>query len=65
MSTPKREALDLIERLPEEVSWETMIEEMAFKARVLEGIADADAGRLVSHDEVKKELQEWLKSIGR
>jgi predicted transcriptional regulator len=54
MSTTKEEAMRLISRLPEEVTWEDIIYRLYVKRKIEEGIKAADEGRTVPHDEVKK-----------
>lgn len=47
----KREAQRLVEKLPESASWDDLMYEVYVRQAVERGIADADAGRVVSHDE--------------
>jgi predicted transcriptional regulator len=54
MSTTKEEAIQLISRLPEEVTWEDIIYRLYVKRKIEEGIKAAEEGRIVSHDEVKE-----------
>jgi predicted transcriptional regulator len=54
MSTTKEEAMRLISRLPEEVTWEDIIYRLYVKRKMDEGIKAADEGRTVPHDEVKE-----------
>lgn len=54
MSTTKEEAIQLISKLPEEVTWEDIMYRLYVKRKIEEGIKAADQARVVSHDEVKK-----------
>jgi predicted transcriptional regulator len=54
MSTTKEEALQLISRLPEEVTWEDIMYRLYVKRKIEEGIKAADEGRTISHDQVKE-----------
>ena len=54
MSTTKEEAMQLISRLPEEVTWEDIMYRLYVKRKIEEGIKAADEGRTISHDEVKE-----------
>jgi predicted transcriptional regulator len=54
MSTAKDEAIKLITRLPEEVSWDDIIYRIYVKRKIEEGVRAADEGRTVSHEEVKE-----------
>ena len=46
--------MQLISRLPEEVTWEDIMYRIYVKRKIEEGIKAAEAGRTVSHDEVKE-----------
>lgn len=52
----KREAQRLVERLPEQASWDDLMYEIYVRQAVDRGIADADAGRVISHDEAIRRL---------
>ena len=54
MSTTKEEAIQLISRLPEEVTWEDIMYRLYVKRKIEEGIKAAEEGRTISHDEVKE-----------
>jgi len=62
--TAKQAAIDLIERLPDEVSTETIVAELLFKQSVIQGLEELDRGQVVSHDEARERLAKWLKSSG-
>ena len=51
--TPKQLALKAIEDLPADATIEDAMERLYFLAKVYRGLAEADAGRFVSHEEVK------------
>ncbi len=53
MSTARDEAIKMIARLPEEVSWDEIMYKIYVKRKIEEGIKAADEGRTVSHEEVK------------
>lgn len=54
MSTTKEEAMQLISRLPEEVTWEDIMYRLYVKRKIEEGIKAGDEGRTISHDAVKE-----------
>jgi hypothetical protein len=54
MSTTKEEAMRLISKLPEEVTWEDIMYRIYVKRKIEEGIKAADEGRIISHDQVKE-----------
>jgi predicted transcriptional regulator len=60
----KRRALAIMEKLPDDISLEELIYQLAFIAHVEEGLRDSAEGRTVSHEEVKREVAEWRLSAG-
>jgi predicted transcriptional regulator len=52
MSTTKEEAMRLISKLPEEVTWDDIMYRLYVKRKIEEGIKAADEGRTISHDQV-------------
>lgn len=56
MSTPKEAAKQLINHLPEQASWDDIMYELYVKQKIEEGLKDAEEGRVISHEEVKREL---------
>ncbi len=47
----KPEARELVDRLPESADWDDLAYEIYVRQSVDAGLADADAGRTVEHDE--------------
>lgn len=58
MSTVKESAIDVVQRLPDECSWDDVMYRIYVRQKIEAGIADADAGRKTPHDEVFKEFEE-------
>lgn len=56
MVTPKQAAMHLIDQLPDTASWDDIMCKLYFKQKIEEGLADIEAGRTVSLEQVKKEL---------
>ena len=56
----KEIVIEAIRQLPEQVTFEEIAEEVAILAAIRRGEEDADAGRTIPHDEVKKRLQTWI-----
>lgn len=54
MSTAKDEAIKMIARLPEEVSWDEIMYKIYVMRKIEEGLKAAEEGRTVSHEEVKE-----------
>ncbi len=56
----KQTVLEAIRRLPEEVSFREISEEIEFLAAVREGELQADHGKVISLEQVEKNFQSWL-----
>ena len=61
----KKAALELIRRLPEDVTTADIMEMLYFKAQVDKGLRDVAEGRVMTHEELKKRMAKWRKSVGR
>lgn len=57
MSSVKDEARKLIEQLPNQTTWDDVMYEFYVKKKLSVALEDADEGRLVAHDAVRKSLQ--------
>jgi predicted transcriptional regulator len=56
----KEIVIEAIRQLPEQASFEEIVEEIAILAAIQKGERDADAGRMIPHDDVKKRLSSWI-----
>ncbi len=56
----KQASLRLIERLEDDVSFEDIIYELYFLQKVERGLRDVEEGRTISHEQVRKEFEQWL-----
>ncbi len=52
--------IEAIRKLPDDSSIEEIVEEVVVLAAIRRGEEEADAGRTISHDEVKKRIQKWI-----
>ncbi len=59
MSTAKDDLTRLIQQQPEDSSREEIIRELAFHAMVGRGLADADAKRSISNEEMGRRIRSW------
>jgi predicted transcriptional regulator len=53
--------MHVVEDLPEDATIEEAIERLLFLAKVERGLAQADAGETIAHEEVKERIQKWLR----
>lgn len=56
----KQQVLSAIQRLPDDIGFRDVEEEIALLAAVQEAEDDIRDGRLVSNQEMKSRIQEWL-----
>ena len=61
MSKAKEELTRLIEEQPDDSSREDIVRELAFHIMVERGLADSDAARVVSNDEMARRIRSWQK----
>ncbi|HEY1888825.1 MAG TPA: hypothetical protein VGG63_00355 [Steroidobacteraceae bacterium] len=52
----KQAARELIEQLPESVSWNDLMYELYVKQKIEDGLKELDEGRGLPHEEVKRRL---------
>ncbi|MCI2425413.1 hypothetical protein LM599_05385 [Candidatus Acetothermia bacterium] len=57
----KEIAIETIKRLPDECSLEDIMYEIDFVAQVFEGLKDAEAGRLLTTEELLKRVETWAR----
>jgi len=53
-SNVKHDAAQLVRDLPEQASWDDLMYEIHVRQQTETGLRAADAGRVVSHEEVKR-----------
>ena len=61
MAAVKEASIETIKRLPDECSVEDIMYEINFIAQVLDGLKDADEGRLLTTEELLKRVEHWAK----
>ena len=65
MAKAKAEALEMIKKLPEDVTTGAIMEELFFKQQVEQGLQDVAEGRVLTQEELKERIARWRKSAGR
>jgi predicted transcriptional regulator len=63
MNKVKEEAISLIDRLPEETTWDDIIHQIYVKKKIEEGIKAAEQGRKVFHDEVWEIIDKVIEQL--
>ena len=61
MSTVKEELTQLIQGQPEDNTREEIVRELALHVMVERGLADSDAKRTISNDEMQRRIRSWQK----
>ena len=56
----KQIASDLVERMPDSATLDDIREELAIAKAIRAGIADADAGRVLTHEEALRRSATWI-----
>ena len=61
MTSLKEVTMETIKRLPDECSLEDIMYEIDFVAQVLEGLKDAEEGKVLSTEELLNRVKQWAK----
>jgi len=65
MEHTRDEIVRYIQGMPEDSTMDDVMESLHFKRKVERGLRDIEEGRILTHEEVKKRMTEWAKSIGQ
>jgi predicted transcriptional regulator len=60
MATAKQEVMDMLSRLPPDVSYDEIMAEIYFKQKVNGSLEQIEKGQIVSHEEAKARLSKWV-----
>ena len=59
MSSAKDELTKLVQEQPDDSTLEEIVREIAFRLMVERGLADSDAGRVTSNDQMARRIRSW------
>lgn len=59
-ATVKEELRELLERLPDDVTYEDLQYHLYVRQKVAQGLDDVRQGRVLTQDEVEARLRRWL-----
>jgi predicted transcriptional regulator len=59
--TAKEQMIKILEGLPDESSYDALLEELVLSRMIKRGLADVDAGRTLSHDEMRRRIDSWAR----
>lgn len=60
MATAKEEVLKMLQRLPDESSFEDIQYHIYVREKVARGLKDAQEGHVLSQEEVERRMARWL-----
>lgn len=55
----KQDAIEAIEQLPDDVALDEIVYRLYVINKVRQGMQDVDAGRTLSSEELKREIEQW------
>lgn len=61
MATPKEDLTRLIQSQPDDSSPAEIVRELAFHVMIERGLADSDARRTISNEEMERRIRSWRK----
>jgi hypothetical protein len=59
MTAPVIEAKKVIDTLPQDTSYDEIIQELAFDMMIKNGLQDSKNGFVISNDDMKKKIDQW------
>jgi predicted transcriptional regulator len=63
MADPARSAkeavVEIVSGMPEDSTYDEIVQELVFNRMVERGLTDADAGRVISDEEMKRTIDSW------
>ena len=57
--TPKDAVVEIVRGLPDDSSYDEILRELGFNRMIERGLADADAGRTISDEEMGRTIESW------
>jgi predicted transcriptional regulator len=58
-SSAKQMVVDLVQEMPEDSSYDEILEELIMNRMIERGLADVEAGRTISDEEMAKTIESW------
>ena len=59
MPSAKEQSAKILQDQPDDSSYEEILRELALAQMVDRGLADSDAGRTISHEEMGRRIKTW------
>ncbi|MCF6199002.1 MAG: hypothetical protein L3J67_06310 [Hyphomicrobiaceae bacterium] len=61
MQTIKERMALIVDRQPDDASYDEIIKELAFERMIAQGLADSKGDRTISNEEMKRKSSDWQK----
>ena len=61
MSTAKELIAELVQKQPDDSSYDEIIRELAFELMIQRGLKDSDEGRTITNEEMRRRVDTWLR----
>lgn len=61
MSTAKEQITELVQKQPDDSSYDEIVRELAFHLMVQRGLKDSDEGRTISNEDMGRRINTWQK----
>jgi predicted transcriptional regulator len=61
MSSAKEEAIRIVDKLPDDISFDDIIRELAFARMIERGLDDVNNGNVISNEEMRRRINSWRK----
>jgi predicted transcriptional regulator len=59
MAIAKDQIKDILESQPDDSTYDELLRELAFKRMIEKGLADADANKVISNEEMRQRMNVW------
>ncbi|PUB81006.1 MAG: hypothetical protein DBP02_19340 [gamma proteobacterium symbiont of Ctena orbiculata] len=57
--TAKQEALEAIQRLPDNVDFDEIVYRLYVLNKIHQGMQEIEAGQTISHEELMRQIEQW------
>jgi len=58
-ATAKDAIVELVQSLPDDSTYEEILRELSFDRMIERGLADIEAGRTISNEEMERTIESW------
>ena len=59
MPSAKEQIAKILQDQPDDSSYDELLRELAFARMIEQGLADSDAGRTITHEEMGRRIKTW------